>query len=561
MQFQLKKLVGRVLALSFAGFLPLVLAAQTAPAATGIPKDADASKWDIFLGYSYLRPGGAVAVNLGYEIYDEVYHPIDYGAIMSVSRYFNRHVGVTFEGDEHILSPETGNNWISDPGNDFSGGSGGIIYRWPAGNITPFVHALVGAEQTGTFIFPEVWGPVVTAGGGLDVKVSHHLSIRMVQADYQWTRENVDALGDINFNMLRLSGGLVLNVGSIAPPTSVQLSCTPNPVTVFPGDPVTITATVGMLEPKMNAIYSWSGSGATGTGTTVTINTGTLAPGSYTVTGTVKEGKHGREGVKPWETATCSAVFTVKAFEPPTISCSANPSSISPGDKSTITCNGVSPQNRPLTYSYSAVAGSIQGTTNTATFDSTGAPTGPVTITGNVSDDKGQTATANTSVTIAAPYVPPVPHSQALCSISFNLKNQPPDRVDNEAKACLDQVAVDLQNQADAKVVVVGESTADEKAPKKGRHHEHEAENLAAQRAVNTKDYLVTDKGIDASRVIVVTGSTDGQTVEDYLVPSGATFTNDVQGTTPVDESTVKPQVRKPLGAVHHHKKEAAPAQ
>jgi hypothetical protein len=132
--------------------------------------------------------------------------------------------------------------------------------------------------------------------------------------------------------------------------------------------------------------------------------------------------------------------------------------------------------------------------------------------------------------------------------------------VDNEAKACLDQVAVNLQNQADAKVVIVGESTADEKAPKKGRHHHDEVENLAAQRAVNTKEYLVTDKGIDASRIAVVTGSTDGQTVEDYLVPAGATFTNDVQGTTPVDETAVKPQVRKPLGAEHHHRKEAAAA-
>jgi hypothetical protein len=318
-----------------------------------------------------------------------------------------------------------------------------------------------------------------------------------------------------------------------------------------------------MLEPKMNAIYSWSGSGASGTGTTVTIDTGALAPGSYTVTGAVKEGKSGKEGMKPWENAACSAVFTVKAFEPPTVSCSASPSTINPGDKSTITASGVSPQNRPLTYTYSATSGSIQGTSTTAAFDSTGAPTGPVSITCNVKDDKGQTATAKTSVTIAAPYVAPVPHSQALCSITFNMKNQPPARVDNEAKACLDQVAVNLQNQADAKVVVVGESTAEEKAPKKGKHHEHEVENLAAQRAVNTKQYLVTDKGIDASRVIVVTGSTDGQTAEDYLVPSGATFTSDVQGTTPVDESAVKPQVREPLGTHHHahHKKETAPAQ
>ena len=37
-------------------------------------------------------------------------------------------------------------------------------------------------------------------------------------------------------------------------------------------------------------------------------------------------------------------------------------------------------------------------------------------------------------------------------------------RVDNEAKACLDQVALDLKQQADAKAVVVGEQTPDEAA-------------------------------------------------------------------------------------------------
>jgi len=551
MQLQLMKFVGRVLAFSFVGFLPLALAAQIKPAAGGTPSDSDASRWDIFLGYSYLKPKGTVN---GFT-----YNSVNYSAIASVTRYFNRNVGLTFEGDEHLLTPENGINTFSQPNNDFNGGSAGVIYRWPSHNLTPFVHALVGAEQAGTYFQDDVWGPVITAGGGLDLRVSHHLAIRVVQADYQWTRQDFPSYGSVNANLLRLSAGLVFRAGSIAPPTPVQLSCTPSPVTVFPGDPVTITASAGMLDPKANAVYSWSGSGASGDGTTVTIATATLAPGSYTVTGVVKEGKKGHEGMKPWETAACAAVFTVKAYEPPTVSCSANPSSINPGGKSTITASGVSPQNRPLTYSYSAATGTISGTSSTGTFDSTGAPTGPVSITCNVQDDKGQTATANTSVTIAAPYVAPVPHSQALCSISFNLKNQPPARVDNEAKACLDQVAVDLQNQADAKVVIVGESTAEEKAPKMGKHH-HEVENLAAQRAVNTKEYLVTDKGIDGSRIAVVTGSTDGQTVEDYLVPSGATFTTDVQGTTPVDESAVKPQERKPLGAMHHHKKEAAAA-
>jgi hypothetical protein len=361
--------------------------------------------------------------------------------------------------------------------------------------------------------------------------------------------------------MARLSAGLVFGTGSFAPPPPVTLACSVNPSSVFPGDPVTVTATVGDLDPKLNAIYSWSGSGATGAATTVTVATGSLAAGTYTVQGEVKEGKPGKEGLRPGQTADCTASFTVKAYEPPTVSCSASPSTIKPGESSTITSIGMSPQNRPLTYSYSASAGSISGSGSSAAYSSAGAPTGVVGITCTVSDDKSQTATANTSVTITAPYVAPIPHTQALCSITFDKDKKRPTRVDNEAKACLDQVALDLQNQADAKAVVVGESTGAEKEPKKGKHAKQV--DFAGERAVNTKEYLVTEKGIDASRVSVTTGSTDGETVEDYLVPSGATFSADVTGTTPVDETMVKPEVRKPLGAkpAHHKKPAAAPAQ
>jgi hypothetical protein len=68
---------------------------------------------------------------------------------------------------------------------------------------------------------------------------------------------------------------------------------------------------------------------------------------------------------------------------------------------------------------------------------------------------------------------------------------------------------------------------------------------------------------VDPSRGIVTTGTTDGQTVEDYLVPAGATFADDVPGTTPVDENAVKPQVREPLGVRHTHRAKpvAPPAQ
>ena len=163
-------------------------------------------------------------------------------------------------------------------------------------------------------------------------------------------------------------------------------------------------------------------------------------------------------------------------------------------------------------------------------------------------------------MTITAPYVPPAPKTQALCTISFSTDKRRPMRVDNEAKACLDQVALDLKQQADAKAVVVGEADSDEKAKtakqagiRRPSTSTPRSTSIAAQRAVNTKDYLVTEQGIDASRISVATGTTDGQTVENYLVPSGATFTTDVTGTTPVDETAVKPQERKPLAEKHHH--------
>jgi hypothetical protein len=90
-------------------------------------------------------------------------------------------------------------------------------------------------------------------------------------------------------------------------------------------------------------------------------------------------------------------------------------------------------------------------------------------------------------------------------------------------------------------------------------HHKRaKVEMFAAERAVDAKDYLVTEQGIDASRISVTTGTTDGQTVENYLVPSGATFSSDVTGTTPVDETAVKPQARKPLAERHPMKKKAA---
>ncbi|HEY1803099.1 MAG TPA: hypothetical protein VGG45_01335 [Terracidiphilus sp.] len=567
------KIIARIFALVSVGIMfPVAIVSQSAPSARGASNEMP-SRWDIFAGYSYLAPKGTVQVMQGNgTVAPYSYDAVNVGGIFSGAYYFNRFVGIQAEYAVHEWGSAKNGTNIGTGGNDdgFQTISGGLILRFPDGNITPFAHALVGgALVDGPDHEPFKWGPDLTAGGGMDYEtpwLNHHLAIRLFQADYEYMHADWGPgvfRGRANINAARLSAGIVLHVGSIAPPTPITLACSASPESIFPGDPVTLTATPGGLNPKDHVIYSWSGTGVTGNDANPKIDTSSLAPGQYTVTGTVKEGKAGREGLKPWETATCSAGITVKAFEPPTISCSASPSTIKPGDNATITAVGVSPQNRPLTYSYTASAGTVTGTGTTAEYSSAGAPTGAVGITCNVSDDKGHTESSSTSLTITAPYVPPAPKTQALCSISFSTDAKRPLRVDNEAKACLDQVALDLKQQTDAKAVVVGESDAKEKAKTDkeqayaAKHKRAKVEDAAAQRAVNAKDYLVTEQGIDASRISVATGTTDGQTAEDYLVPAGATFSTDIPGTTPVDETAVKPQARKPLAERHPTKKAA----
>jgi hypothetical protein len=533
---------------------------SAAPMAPAPSKTINPSRADVFLGYSYLAPNGWVN--------GSKYASVNLGAIGSGAYYFSKNLG--FEAG--LASHPDG------PGDGFTTINAGPIARFPLEDgLTPFIHALVGTTRIGgpnyvgyysdgagpiNFVNPYRWGTSLTAGGGMDfpLPIMHHkLSWRVFQADYQYmhvsfgpannfTDPNASTIitstgsrnglrpadsttdpnaigtailgGRANINAAQLSTGLVYHIGSILPPPPVAYSCSVSPSEVYPGDQITVTGNATNLNPKKTPTYSWTSTGGkiSGTSTTGTVDTADLAPGTYTVAG------HVTEGPKAGQSADCNATFTVKQFEPPTISCEANPASLNPGDSSTITAHGVSPQNRPLTYSYSASSGQISGSNTTATLNTTGAAPGAITVTCNVADDKGQTASSTTEVTINAPAPPPTPKTETLCSISFGREKRRPVRVDNEAKACLDDVALNLQRSADAKAVLVGSSAPNEK----------HADTQAAERAVNTKAYLVNEKGIDPSRIDVRTGTAGSDTVQNYLVPSGATFDNDVQGTTPV---------------------------
>ena len=253
----------------------------------------------------------------------------------------------------------------------------------------------------------------------------------------------------------------------------------------------------------------------TGSDSTAAIDTAGLTPGSYVVSGHVSQSSH------PGQQANCTANFTIQS-QPPTISCSANPSTVQPGNSSTITAVATSPQNRPLTYWCTATGGgTVTGTTATATLSTSGAAPGTITVTCNVVDDLGKSASATTDVTVQAPPPPPAPATRDLCSLSFERDRHRPVRVDNEAKGCLDDIALELQREPAGRLVIIGNYSSDEKS------------EAGAERTLNVRQYLTDEKGIDSSRIDLRVGTDSGRTVTDIFVPEGAAYNGD--GTTPVD--------------------------
>jgi len=143
----------------------------------------------------------------------------------------------------------------------------------------------------------------------------------------------------------------------------------------------------------------------------------------------------------------------------------------------------------------------------------------------SVVDDLSHSAQASAQVMISVPPVPVVTETQPLCSLSFVRDRRRPVRVDNESKACLDDIALSMNQQADAKLVIVGNASPEENP------------EAAAERTLNVRQYLTVEKGIDQSRIEVRVGDTSGRTVNNTLVPAGAIF-NDVNTQT-FDENAI----------------------
>jgi outer membrane protein OmpA-like peptidoglycan-associated protein len=294
------------------------------------------------------------------------------------------------------------------------------------------------------------------------------------------------------------------------PPDNVTATCSADKTSVMEGSSDFVTATVAGTDANGRPLnYSWTASGGKiiGTGPYVRWDSTGVAGGSYSLTARVDNGAG--------KGASCSSSVAVQpkpVAAAPTMSCSANPATVIAGERPTITATVNDPSGTPITYTWQANAGQIIGSGASVQFDTSGLPPATYTVTGRAENGVHSACDCSTTVTVQAPAPPPEASKISECAFALNSA-----RADNVCKRTLDDVAVRLQTDAKAKIVVVGYAE-----PKERR-----SQKLATERADSAKKYLNEKKSADTSRVEVRTNTDtgkQGRRVEIILVPDGATF-------------------------------------
>lgn len=186
------------------------------------------------------------------------------------------------------------------------------------------------------------------------------------------------------------------------------------------------------------------------------------------------------------------------------------PASVNDGEVITYTSDVTYSGSSALNYTWTvtpANARILSGLgTPTITVDSTGLASQTITATLVVDDGSGdavcrQSAQASTLVPAAPSRENPARQFDVCCSCAFD-----------DQKARLDNLAVQLQNDPSSAAYIIAYAG---RQSRKG-----EANRLGAR----ARDYLVTERGLNSSRITVVNGGfREEDCVELWIVPSGAT--------------------------------------
>jgi outer membrane protein OmpA-like peptidoglycan-associated protein len=216
------------------------------------------------------------------------------------------------------------------------------------------------------------------------------------------------------------------------------------------------------------------------------------------------------------------------ANRPPTVSLDCARDTLLQGETTPCTATAADPDGDPLTYTWSASSGRVTGSGANTTLDTGGVPCDTtITVTVQVSDGRGGTASATDTVRVRCPEKAK-PEAVTCTSGGFprNLA-----RLNNVDKACLDDVASKLRSDPRSRVIVVGYADSSERY----------ADVTGRKRAEAVKNYLVKERGVDAARITAKSAGSakpldtgksaasraKNRRVDVIFVPEGATVPED----------------------------------
>ena len=499
--------------------------APAPPKAAAAKKNSNAYGWprvELFGGYSYVRANasGKIGTTMGTFSQSTNFNGGSGDFALNLNKWFGIAADIGGYHNGNINNSKVSGNVISYL-------FGPRISLRNSTAWTPFFHTLFGGVHGSVDVPASLGGPAtfsrnafaLVAGGGLDANVSKHISLRTFQAEYFMTNFTAPASAPTGTsvnrqNNFRLSTGIVFRFGERQPPPvhppSVSCSADKTSVVQDSGDVVGVHASA--INPdNVPLTYSWTASGGSvdGTGADVRWNSAGTAPATYTITSRVDDGRG--------NTTSCSADIAVqpKPVPPPTMTCSVDRSTVLAGERAQVSATVNDQSGTPLTYTWQTNGGQIVGSGANVQFDSTGLAPGNYTVTGRVQNGKGGAADCTTSVAVQAP--PPPPQASKISECSFRVGSA---RVDNVCKRVLDDIALRLQNDPKAKLVIVGYADPKELRPDK----------LAKNRAASAGKYLSKEKGIAGTRIEArgqqgqKGAGKENRRTDLVLVPEGASY-------------------------------------
>jgi hypothetical protein len=236
-----------------------------------------------------------------------------------------------------------------------------------------------------------------------------------------------------------------------------------------------------------------------GTGASVDVATGSLACGRYsvttTVTATVPAVDCPSDCVTTGQT-TCAASFEITEPPCPTVTCDVRASASSVEVNQRVTFSATATGADGATFTWSTTGGTLSSTSGAeVTLDTTGMAAGSVTVSVNVGTSRTRCdqpcpgGSCSTSVTVTVPDIKPPPPPLSPCGPIFFPFNSA--RINNEHKACLDEIALRMQQDPRSALTVDGHRDSSERV------------GISLTRGNNARDYLVNEKGVDTARITV----------------------------------------------------------